>query len=887
MSANMRALIHKILVVLLLLNYLIGSNFTIAAAHDEPVHNWIIQKAVEYLHLNHPDLFNKYPIYNYLPWLLEGASYADAAGRTCRWKASLFSIVLKGYSGFCDTIHHYGEEGDIHVGLGGIDHATGNTGDLNAKIYASLLFDLAVKFWPGGAIPILGELPHVNGGSTGIGQLDNDLGETDVGGEPFCQLDFPGHKNQCPRWPDWASHYPLENYPAEQIHVAVMYLGWSLHLLGDLSNCGHAINHVGNKGDDNCHSGSEKAAGKFINDDSLRHLPVDPVSILGKNRTYKHSGYPVVGNFFFDCSDLKECSYQLAKKAQQYGASSILGQDFTERATLEVQLDAAIKLTSGLLYAFFQSLPEPEINIDSQADYYLQTGDQVIRQVQFNQVPGMLTASCCEWRYTKNVISTSFILEPKGKFIEMDPPGCLTVPAIHRNWLPGLPSPACKSYEEREYFSLMEKGTGLFLVPSLDSPGMQLSLAGYLDYFSDSFIFYLKSTGNGGYYIIQKSSGLFVCYDINTSGPHPPLMLCKPPSNGEDENYRFRLLESGKRVDVNEDIKSILNFPPSLVFGLFHTYENIDPQGMRYVGLDFLDIKRPWSLHGGDYGMGESEGFYWWMATPQLMDYSRIKVPKGVVFALKHSMNQKETQITLNGFDPSDKTSPDRLPGFRKYFAHDQGTFYYDGQSFREDLDEGYYWYESTGEGFDWATDAAWADRLPRGTVIGLKHTMNGETMSKVLHWNGKIYDPEIDSPPPGYERRGCYDNKLGVKQGYCWYEKVTGVTVVLLDHFIESCGLYQDDCPVHKFSYPRPGVLGDGLETGIAYLGDVYKRIDQSTADPRICQAYCYEDLYCEAWNYSIPGLTKMPGCSLIRTGGWTITINDDSYISGRKYGP
>jgi hypothetical protein len=84
---------------------------------------------------------------------------------------------------------------------------------------------------------------------------------------------------------------------------------------------------------------------------------------------------------------------------------------------------------------------------------------------------------------------------------------------------------------------------------------------------------------------------------------------------------------------------------------------------------------------------------------------------------------------------------------------------------------QGWYWYESTGLGFsDWQMILC----LPRGTVVGLKHSINQR--GKQFVWQGITYDaanPAI-SPPQGFLRMHYGDMGAPEHQGYYWYEKIT-----------------------------------------------------------------------------------------------------------------
>jgi hypothetical protein len=170
-------------------------------------------------------------------------------------------------------------------------------------------------------------------------------------------------------------------------------------------------------------------------------------------------------------------------------------------------------------------------------------------------------------------------------------------------------------------------------------------------------------------------------------------------------------------------------------------------------------------LAGGDEGAPNGKGFSWSMLSIPVRPADGFKLPAGVVFGLKHSMHQAKVNITVLGNDPV--KGPGSIPGFSKQ----------NGGDWSAPKGQGFYWYETTGEGF---TDSDWAnvDRLnllPKGTVIGLKNSRNQP--KKKLTWKGKVYDPvdKTIAPPEGFERRFGGDLGLPSGQGFYWYEKTVG----------------------------------------------------------------------------------------------------------------
>ena len=89
---------------------------------------------------------------------------------------------------------------------------------------------------------------------------------------------------------------------------------------------------------------------------------------------------------------------------------------------------------------------------------------------------------------------------------------------------------------------------------------------------------------------------------------------------------------------------------------------------------------------------------------------------------------------------------------------------------------EGFSWYESTGNGF-----SSWQliDRLPKWTVVGLKHSRNQP--KKRLRWNGAVYDPADpnSTSPPGFRRVFGGDHGGGRGEGFYWYERISGPELV------------------------------------------------------------------------------------------------------------
>ncbi|MGC8892191.1 MAG: hypothetical protein ACP5P6_06270 [Candidatus Saccharicenans sp.] len=210
-------------------------------------------------------------------------------------------------------------------------------------------------------------------------------------------------------------------------------------------------------------------------------------------------------------------------------------------------------------------------------------------------------------------------------------------------------------------------------------------------------------------------------------------------------------------------------FIPGQVLGLRHNLNNELLSKDNYMVFFSASAKMHVTrMYGGDFGAPLHRGYEWWMVNDDSSANSDSYVlPPGVVFALKHNKNQiDEDCITLFGRDPI--KGPDEFSRFKKYRGGDIGEGSHAG--------DGYFWYESTGQDFsDWSM----VNRLPKYTVIGLKHSKNQK--DKVLVWQGKAYDPANPniSPPPGFRRVFGGDRGARSGEGYYWYEKIDGPEIV------------------------------------------------------------------------------------------------------------
>lgn len=246
------------------------------------VHQWIIEKAVQYALQKeggkarlYQDLLT-WDSWHFLDFLKSGVWRADNSTLRCSW----YSWLLVDEAHDCDSLHHYGNYGVIETN-DGADAA--NPGHLIAPVYADGLYELAVKFWPGGEAPSLESLRYLDAGQimmTGLDITPTDLMNTYVGGLPHCErhfydiyysqyferycndcglscplalpyIQYQAHrdayrdaKNKCPVWPPGIALDSDGKQTMESIEFALEYLGWALHMIQDLTIPYHALNQA-------------------------------------------------------------------------------------------------------------------------------------------------------------------------------------------------------------------------------------------------------------------------------------------------------------------------------------------------------------------------------------------------------------------------------------------------------------------------------------------------------------------------------------------------------------------------------------------------------------------------------------------------------------------
>jgi hypothetical protein len=181
--------------------------------------------------------------------------------------------VVKSVAG--DNMFHFANDRDVTTQL---THdlvngwAVFERSDVHAYEYGSELFRLARAFWPHNVerYPSIHSLKHFVSGETGTLTLPGNVfggnpitanqPSTYMGGNPFiCTGAHWGQKDLCesgsPTWPLWVPPAdargpdPLrlltDPTPDKSYRASLVYLGWALHMLADLSMPDHALDYTG------------------------------------------------------------------------------------------------------------------------------------------------------------------------------------------------------------------------------------------------------------------------------------------------------------------------------------------------------------------------------------------------------------------------------------------------------------------------------------------------------------------------------------------------------------------------------------------------------------------------------------------------------------------
>lgn len=205
-----------------------------------------------------------------------------------------------------DNLYHYLNEnaveldylegdGDIFEGDPIIEDSA-----IGAVRYGATLFNLAMRFRPDSphTSPQLSDLRRYSAGSTGTVVI-NDIGSNKhlraklptfyLGGNPFI-CSGSNSQDPClygdPTWPVFVGGFMPgidgsttqswlaaleEPQPQKKAKAAYPYLGWALHMLGDLSMPDHAKDRTGHG-----HNNVEKAADAFISDQTVNVYSIRP-----------------------------------------------------------------------------------------------------------------------------------------------------------------------------------------------------------------------------------------------------------------------------------------------------------------------------------------------------------------------------------------------------------------------------------------------------------------------------------------------------------------------------------------------------------------------------------------------------------------------------------
>jgi len=246
--------------------------------------------------------------------------------------------------------------------------------------------------------------------------------------------------------------------------------------------------------------------------------------------------------------------------------------------------------------------------------------------------------------------------------------------------------------------------------------------------------------------------------------------------------------------------------PAGIVMGLRHNQNNQLGADRRFIKMFSAPTSAPArKMVGGDEGADNHRGYEWWMGTAA--PSGSLGLPPGVVFGLVHSRNQSNVNVNVFGRRATNGPS--------QFSAHGATFLRQGGGDLGAPSGHGYSWYETGGS--SWVSQSA-IDRLPKWTVVGLKH--NANQRNKILRWNGRNYDAANASvaPPPGFARVVGGDLGASRGTGYFWYEKVVGTEIVSqpsLRHTLPR-SLYTTRASERGLDRDEDGLL-DSLENQLA----------------------------------------------------------------------
>lgn len=219
-----------------------------------------------------------------------------------------------------ENLYHYANDGKVRIQYSNRlidDNPIFESCDFTAYYYGSLLYDISRDFYPGFDVedrkPSLKYLVKTSAEQSGTmvmippnaDTLHTKFPSTYLGGNPFIcynsdENNDSGFIDSCatgtPTWPIWVpapekvafiegnlTQEKIDNYhdalkaifPEKSERVALIYLGWALHFLGDLGQPDHANNASGT-----LHQNFEKYADVFIKYAKYTQDDFEDVSML-------------------------------------------------------------------------------------------------------------------------------------------------------------------------------------------------------------------------------------------------------------------------------------------------------------------------------------------------------------------------------------------------------------------------------------------------------------------------------------------------------------------------------------------------------------------------------------------------------------------------------
>jgi hypothetical protein len=369
------------------------------------------------------------------------------------WHAELDQIPFleeqnQRYGG--DNLFHYANENSIKVELTPltVGDKVFTSSDVSATTYGAVLYKIGKEFWPdyGARMMTLDNLPFYSNGVSGTvymnapgacPDLTASLPSFRMGGNPFiCDANGAPQTDNCmtgnkSTWPIWVAPYEdialgneldqdvidnfhnelNENDPPKSKRNALIYLGWALHMLGDMSMPDHTVDKTGWG-----HSDLEKALDEWLYYDyyEFQNYPAwlelpsvydiagkthdEMCSDFGVPQQIEGDGYNAYEQIFSSMKNFAKQFHDAVHKDYEYDLSGNREVSVAAMPPVIAVLHQAIKNTARLIACFTCEMDVRNITVDNYAP--LRSGCKITTKGQVTVTP----TGTAEFNATEKII---------------------------------------------------------------------------------------------------------------------------------------------------------------------------------------------------------------------------------------------------------------------------------------------------------------------------------------------------------------------------------------------------------------------------------------------------------------------------------------------------